>query len=76
MKIFAAKVFDPYTLDFLLDQVISIDEDTGLIVNVESLQSSAIDLSDPNVVNLSGHTVLPGFVDTHVHCELKYIYIP
>lgn len=69
VKIIAGKLFDPETLEFLENKVITVSEDTGLIHDVQSLSEVAdLDLTSSLTIDLRASTVLPGFVDTHVHC--------
>ncbi|KAJ3521806.1 hypothetical protein NM688_g8970 [Phlebia brevispora] len=68
-KILAGKLFDPYSLDFLENRLITVSEKSGLIVDVQPFDHlTGIVLSrQPDVVDLRKQTVLPGFVDAHVH---------
>lgn len=71
--IVAGRLFDPYSCQFLENQIITISEDSGLIIDVRHISESgseAIDYASPKVLDLRTQTVLPGFVDTHVHCNL------
>ncbi|KAH7914545.1 hypothetical protein BJ138DRAFT_1098600 [Hygrophoropsis aurantiaca] len=77
-RILAGKLFDPYTLELLENQVITVDKESGLILNVQ-FSPNFIDTIEPDgtvpviapsvveVIDLRHLTVLPGFVDTHVH---------
>lgn len=69
IKIVAGRLFDPEKLEFIVDQVITVSEKTGLIHDLKPLSDEPqLDFSSPNVIDLRKQTVLPGFVDTHVHC--------
>ena len=71
LKIYAGKLFDPYTMELLPQIVVSVSRTMGLVVDVRSWTQEelhATDFSDTeNTVDLRGATVLPGFVDAHVH---------
>lgn len=66
--ILAGKLFDPYTLELLENQAITISSDSGLILDVTSFSNTGSDFMG-DVIDLRNSTVLPGFVDTHVHCK-------
>ena len=69
IRIIAGKLFDPESLEYLENQLITVSEETGLIHDVHPLSEiTDLDLESPSTVDLRGLTVLPGFVDTHVHC--------
>ena len=74
LTILAGRVFDPFSLDFLENQAITVSSRTGLIEDIRPL-STDDDGSKPGVVDLRGLTVLPGFVDTHVHCKSSFPYL-
>lgn len=65
--ILTSRIFDPEHLGFLSDQTIRVHSKTGLITSVEATVLPN-DLAAGNVLDLRHLTVLPGFVDTHVHC--------
>jgi imidazolonepropionase-like amidohydrolase len=67
--VLAGKLFDPYTLDLLDNQAITICNDSGMILDVAPFPENGGDLAsfDGEVIDLRHLTVLPGFVDTHVH---------
>ncbi|QRW17013.1 amidohydrolase family protein [Rhizoctonia solani] len=68
-RILTDNYFDSVRAEFVKENnVITIDKTNGLILGV----SKALDASDPppadvEVIDLRGLTVMPGFVDTHVH---------
>ncbi|KAL6304831.1 hypothetical protein BKA93DRAFT_781641 [Sparassis latifolia] len=74
MKIYAGKLFDPYTRSLLENRVISVSPDSGLITDVQAFSpadAARVDFSDAEVaVDLRAATVMPGFVDVHVHLFL------
>lgn len=76
-RIYAGKLFDSEMLDFLENRVITVSEKLGLVVDVRPFEEGEFDAEvrrpgDAKVVDLREKAVLPGFVDTHVHCELDY----
>lgn len=65
-------MFDSLSMQFLDHQVITVSESTGLIHDVHTLtieEQQTLDWSDDSVIDLREQTVLPGFVDAHVHCK-------
>ncbi|KZV84226.1 hypothetical protein EXIGLDRAFT_683045 [Exidia glandulosa HHB12029] len=64
-RIVTSRLFDPYTLEFLEDRLITVHTASGVILRVsrvsKDFQASTHD------IDLRGLTVLPGFVDSHVH---------
>ncbi|THU86359.1 hypothetical protein K435DRAFT_782900 [Dendrothele bispora CBS 962.96] len=78
VKIFAGKLFDPLTLEFLPSQCITVCKDTGIILQVEEFNPEDVEStlltpsseSNLDVIDLRHLTVLPGFVDVHVHMFL------
>lgn len=64
-QILAGQLFDPHKLQFLPNQVITISR--GLVLDVKNL--SDVELA-PDAIDLRHLTVLPGFVDVHVHLFL------
>ncbi|OJA08863.1 hypothetical protein AZE42_01747 [Rhizopogon vesiculosus] len=66
--VLAGKLFDPYTLEVLENQAITISSDSGLILDVTSFSNLSSDFASfGEVIDLRNSTVLPGFVDVHVH---------
>ncbi|OCH92980.1 hypothetical protein OBBRIDRAFT_725705, partial [Obba rivulosa] len=65
------KLYNPYTLSLEEKQLITVSPDSGLIVNVQPFSDTDADnvvaSGDPKAVDLRTATVLPGFVDVHVH---------
>ncbi|KAG1799025.1 uncharacterized protein HD556DRAFT_1231790 [Suillus plorans] len=70
--VLAGKLFDPYTLELLDNQAITICNDSGMILDVSPLSAISSNFAsfDGEVIDLRHLTVLPGFVDTHVHLFL------
>ncbi|KAJ7267177.1 hypothetical protein C8J57DRAFT_360994 [Mycena rebaudengoi] len=69
-RILAGQLFDPYLLKLVPDQLITISRETGLILDVNTFTASAVPqiiLDYPDVIDLRHLTVVPGFVDAHVH---------
>jgi cytosine/adenosine deaminase-related metal-dependent hydrolase len=76
IKILAGKLFDSYAGDVVRNRVITVSANSGLIVGVEAFEdaeewfkTAGIDLTDESTIDLRDQTVLPGFVDAHVHRE-------
>ena len=72
IKIYAGKIFDSYSCKLVDKRVITVSPESGLIQAVEPYSPRDLheeDFSDPDIVDLSNQTVLPGFVDAHVHCK-------
>ena len=69
-RIYAGKLFDSESQKLISNRLITIADDSGLILSVEeySLEDITADKSQDSI-DLSHATVLPGFVDAHVHCE-------
>jgi imidazolonepropionase-like amidohydrolase len=73
-RILAGQLFDTYLLKLVPDQLITISRETGLILDVNTFTASAVPqiiLDYPDVIDLRHLTVVPGFVDAHVHCKLS-----
>ncbi|KAH9926465.1 uncharacterized protein B0H18DRAFT_1085040 [Fomitopsis serialis] len=73
MRIYAGKLFDPYTLELLPRRVITTSADSGLVLDVQPYDAAGeagVDFADPAMVDLREATVLPGFVDAHIHLFL------
>ena len=73
VKIYAGKLFDPDTLQFLPQRMVTVARNAGLVLDVQpwtAEQLRDVDFEDANTVDLRDATVLPGFVDAHVHREL------
>jgi cytosine/adenosine deaminase-related metal-dependent hydrolase len=72
-RILAGRVFDSHSKEFLSDQLITVCPRRGIIIDIRTLSSEEQTLllhSDgDDVIDLRQQTVLPGFVDAHVHCE-------
>ncbi|KAG0706694.1 hypothetical protein DFH29DRAFT_900962 [Suillus ampliporus] len=67
--VLAGKLFDPYTLELRENQAITICNDSGMILEVAPFSNNGTGFAsfDGEVIDLRHLTVLPGFVDTHVH---------
>lgn len=72
--ILAGKLFDSVSRTLLPQQAITIDRNSGTILNVQPIADfqsmpanhEAASHSD-DIIDLLHLTILPGFVDTHVH---------
>lgn len=78
VKILAGQLFDSYAGDVLQNRVITVSPDSGLIVDVAVFENTeqglcdvGVNLNDESTIDLRKLTVLPGFVDAHVHCKYK-----
>jgi cytosine/adenosine deaminase-related metal-dependent hydrolase len=73
----AGKLFDPYERALLGPHVITVNTDSGLIEDVKPDDDGfqSLDFFDTSTVDLRGQTVLPGFVDAHVHCECTCLLV-
>ena len=75
-QIIADKLFDPTERKIVPNRVITVDDELGLITDVWKYESDEevekLLRSGKKVVDLRGLTVLPGFVDVHVHRMLFF----
>lgn len=79
VKIFAGKLYDPYALQLVPKQLITLSSRTGLILKVRTYGDRDELVFDPllapsrtddgEIIDLRECTVMPGFVDAHVHRE-------
>lgn len=53
----------------LHDSTIRISKKSGRILSVENTTVEDTKELDEDTIDLRGKTILPGFIDTHVHCE-------
>ena len=71
--ILAGRIFDSYSKQFVKNQLITTCSRRGIIIDICTIspeeQNSLLDSGGGNLIDLRHQTVLPGFVDTHVHCE-------
>lgn len=67
-RILAGQLFDPYLLQLVPNQLITVDRKTGLVLDVSSFSSNQL---PPETIDLRHLTVVPGFVDVHVHCASR-----
>jgi hypothetical protein len=66
--------FDSESAELVHEEVLfEVSQDTGLIHRIRSLQD--VPVLDEGAIDLRGLTVLPGFVDTHVHREQPFLDI-
>ena len=79
VKIYAGKLFDPHSLQLLPQRVVTVSEELGLVVGVEEYseqEANGVDFGrDEKAIDLRDATVLPGFVDAHVHCEFMGVVL-
>ncbi|KAJ7779147.1 hypothetical protein B0H16DRAFT_806547 [Mycena metata] len=66
-KIFAGQLFDPYLLQLVPNQLITVSRKTGLVLDVTTFSPSLVSQLPPEAIDLRHLTVVPGFVDAHVH---------
>lgn len=73
LRIAAGRLFDSYACEVLSYHLIIACPKSGLIQSVEARKGiddfTDLDFSSPHDIDLRHLTVLPGFVDVHVHCE-------
>ncbi|TFY66406.1 hypothetical protein EVG20_g4682 [Dentipellis fragilis] len=68
VRIYGARLFDPESLAFVPHPVVTVHPASGLIVDVHTYDPAGIYIAaDANTVDLREKTLLPGFVDAHVH---------
>jgi len=76
-KICTGQVFDPIARVMLPRQVVWVDRESGIVIRVSegagqveenSMFESEFEMEVTDV-DLTNLTVLPGFVDVHVHCK-------
>ncbi|OSD00879.1 hypothetical protein PYCCODRAFT_1413611 [Trametes coccinea BRFM310] len=73
IRIYAGKLYDPESLQLLPQRVISVSPRLGLVLDIQSYsakETDEVDFTHEDEVDLRDATVLPGFVDTHVHLFL------
>ncbi|KAJ6598180.1 hypothetical protein DFH09DRAFT_1394180 [Mycena vulgaris] len=72
-RILAGNLFDPYLLQLVPNQLITVSRKTGLVLDVCTFSPASVRqilLDDPDTIDLCHLTVVPGFVDAHVHLFL------
>ncbi|KAI0308341.1 hypothetical protein B0F90DRAFT_1807545 [Multifurca ochricompacta] len=76
IQIYAGHIFDSEAATFLPHRVLTVSEASGLIIDVQAYDPLEIEANtaklfvNSNVIDLRSQTVLPGFVDAHVHLFL------
>ncbi|KAK7695152.1 hypothetical protein QCA50_002342 [Cerrena zonata] len=72
VKIYAGKLFDSEKGQLVEHKLITVSTESGLIVDVRTYDPRAVeaDFSIEANIDLRSQTVLPGFVDCHVHMFL------
>ncbi|KAJ7176851.1 hypothetical protein C8R46DRAFT_1346787 [Mycena filopes] len=66
-KIFAGHLFDPYLLELVPNQLITVSRKTGLVLDVTTFLPTLTCPLPSETMDLSHLMVVPGFVDVHVH---------
>ncbi|KAJ7489117.1 hypothetical protein FB451DRAFT_1024217 [Mycena latifolia] len=69
-RILAGQLFDPCLLQLVPNQLITVSRKSGLVLDVCTFSPATVSqtlLDDPDTVDLRHLTVVPGFVDAHVH---------
>lgn len=69
-NILAGRLYDPYLLQLVPNQLIIVSRQTGLVHEVSTFSPTSVSqtlLDDPDTIDLRHLTVVPGFVDAHVH---------
>lgn len=83
VTILAGRLFDSEERIFRTDQALVVDPRAGIIVDVRPINQDDIqklfelklesaNLMEGNIIDLRKQTVLPGFVDVHVHCAYSF----
>ena len=73
VKIYAGKLFDPYARALVPNQLITVSSVSGLITSLTTFDPHDVDVvENETVIDLRRNTILPGFVDVHVHCEYAF----
>ena len=76
LRIYAGRLFDPESLALLANQLVAVSPSSGLVISVCPFDPAHVPFGpdaktgpseDPRVIDLRRCTVLPGFVDAHVH---------
>ena len=62
-------MFNSDTMSFSQNQLIVVDRESGLISDVRDWNEEEEDQLQSDFIDLRRMTVLPGFVDVHVHSE-------
>ncbi|ETW86701.1 hypothetical protein HETIRDRAFT_456627 [Heterobasidion irregulare TC 32-1] len=79
-RIYAGRLFDPDSLALLANQLIAVSPSSGLVISVRPFDPARVPFGpdakpgpseDPRAIDLRRCTVLPGFVDAHVHLFLR-----
>ncbi|KAI0275291.1 hypothetical protein BC834DRAFT_928010 [Gloeopeniophorella convolvens] len=77
IRIYAGRIFDSPEATFLPHRVLTVSEASGLIIDVQSYNPDEIEhnatalFANSKAIDLRAHTLLPGFVDAHVHFFLR-----
>lgn len=82
-------LYDPFTQSLIPNCVISVNRNTGVVADVwQSDRDPSLSITglqpvsrleedaEVTVVDLEHLTILPGFVDVHVHCMLYLVSRP
>jgi hypothetical protein len=73
IQIYAGKLFDSESRVLLLNCIISVSIESGLILSVAQFDPFDDINQDDGSIDLRNATVVPGFVDAHVHCKLTLL---
>lgn len=70
--ILAGKIFDSRARKLVENQVVLVDRELGVILDIINLNEfqQAQRNEDIEVIDLGQWTLVPGFVDAHVHCKM------
>ncbi len=77
LHVYAGKLFDSISRTIQPKKLIKVDISTGRIQDITSfteIESEAIEGgtgNDIRVLDCTGLTIVPGFVDVHVHCKFS-----
>lgn len=68
-RIIAGQIFDSFERKIVRSRTITVDRNKGIILSIEPHSPQDFTVTEGvEIIDLRHLTVLPGFVDVHVHC--------